>query len=139
VHKLKARFCAQGDKQLEGINYFETFSQVANWQAIFIMLILSIIHGLATVQVDYIAAFLHAEIDRDTNWSQMSAQEQLRSGVYVKMPQGFAKDGKVLKLKKSLYGLKQAPQNFFLHLKSKLEEAGFMQSQSDPCLFMYRR
>jgi Reverse transcriptase (RNA-dependent DNA polymerase) len=56
--------------------------------------------------------------------------------VYVEMPRGFAKDGKVLKLKKSLYGLKQAPRNFFLHLKSKLEAAGFTQSKSDPCLFI---
>jgi Reverse transcriptase (RNA-dependent DNA polymerase) len=43
----------------------------------------------------------------------------------------------VLKLKKSLYGLKQAPRNFFLHLKSKLEEVGFVsQADVDPCLFV---
>ena len=42
----------------------------------------------------------------------------------------------MLKLKKSLYGLKQAPRNFYLHLKSKLEEVGFKQSESDACLFL---
>jgi hypothetical protein len=66
------------------------------------MLILSQVMGLATKQVDYTAAFVHAPIDKN---------------VYVEMPQGFAEHGQVLKLKRSLYGLKQSPRNFFLFLK----------------------
>jgi hypothetical protein len=53
------------------------------------------------------------------------------------MPRGFAKPGKVLKLKKSLYGLKQSPRNFFHYLKSKLEAIGFEQALDvNPCLFI---
>jgi hypothetical protein len=28
IRKLKARFCARGDKQMEGVDFFETFAPV---------------------------------------------------------------------------------------------------------------
>ena len=123
VRKLKARFCARGDKQLEGVDYFDTFAPVTNWMTVRLMLTLATILGLATQQVDYTAAFIHAPIGDDE--------------VYVDMPRGFSKPGMVLKLKKSIYGLKQSPRNFFLHLKGKLEEAGLQSNpEVDPCLFV---
>jgi hypothetical protein len=104
------------------------------------MLILSIILGLATKQVDYTAAFIHAPIDRDPNWDSMTEQERARSGVFIEMPRGFSQPGKVLKLKRSLYGLRQSPRNFFQHLKSKLESVGFVSNEAvDPCLFISDR
>jgi hypothetical protein len=66
----------------------------------------------------------------------MSEAEREKRGVYVEMPRGFAESGKVLRLWKSLYGLKQAPRNFFLHLKSNLENIDFFQSEFDACLFI---
>ncbi|KAI2505066.1 hypothetical protein MHU86_9342 [Fragilaria crotonensis] len=75
IKKLKARFCVRGDKQLEGVDFFETFAPVVSWSTIRLMLILSLVLGLATRQVDYTAAFLHAPIDED---------------VYVEMPRGFS-------------------------------------------------
>jgi hypothetical protein len=76
VRKLKARFCARGDLQIEGVDYFETFAPVVNWQTIRLMLILSIVLGLATKPVDYTAAFIHAPIDRDPNWDAMTDEEK---------------------------------------------------------------
>jgi hypothetical protein len=53
------------------------------------------------------------------------------------MPRGFAKPGKVLKLKKSLCRLKQSPHNFFHYLKSKIKAIGFEQALDvDPCLVL---
>ena len=137
VRKLKARFCARGDKQVEGIDYFNTFAPVINWTTVRLMLILTLILNLSTCQVDYRAAFVHLPIDRDPNWENMSQQERDRSGIYLEMPRGFAEQGKVLKLRRSLYGLKQSPRNFFQHLKGKLEAVGLhSQDHVDPCLFM---
>ena len=65
AHKLKARFCAQGDKQIEGVDCFDTFAPVVNWTTVHLMLILTLILNLATCQVDYTAAFVHAPIDTD--------------------------------------------------------------------------
>ena len=78
--------------------------------------------GLYSCQVDYTAAFVQAPMPED-------------EVVYVEMPRGFKVPGKVLILKRSLYGLKQSPRNFFLHLKGKLEAAGFKQHKGDPCFF----
>jgi len=137
VRKLKARFCARGDKQIEGVDFFDTYAPVTNWTTVRIMLIMSLILNLSTKQVDYTAAFVHADIDEPPHFHEMSMEEQTQTGVYIEMPRGFEKPGKVLKLKKSLYGLKQSPRNFFLHLKSKLETVGLRsEPEIDPCLFI---
>jgi hypothetical protein len=41
IRKLKARFCARRDRQIEGLDFFETFAQVVAWETIRIMLIMS--------------------------------------------------------------------------------------------------
>jgi hypothetical protein len=137
IRKLKARFCVRGDRQVEGGNYFDTFALVVNWTTVRLMLILSIVLGLSTKQVDYTAAFVHAPIDKDPDWDKLTEDEQQKRGVYIDMPHGFSQPGKVLKLNRSLYGLKQSPRNFFQHLKGKLENIGFKSAEAvDPCLFI---
>ena len=86
VRKLKARFCVRGDCQIDGIDVFDTFAPVVSWQTVRLLLILSIVLGLATTQVDYTAAFVQAEL---------GAHEE----VFVEMPRGFKEQGKVLRLK----------------------------------------
>ncbi|CAJ1960823.1 unnamed protein product [Cylindrotheca closterium] len=87
-----------------------------------LLLLLSLVLGLETKQVDDTAAFTHVPIgDKE---------------VFCEMPTGFAKEGKILKLNKSLYGLKQSPVNFFNFIKGK-ENTGFKsQEEVDPCLFI---
>ena len=95
VRKLKARFCVRGDKQKEGIDFFETYAPVVSWQTVRLLLILAMKLNLCTKQVDYTAAFVQAPITES---------------VYVEAPRGFSESGnKVLKLNQCLYGLKQAP------------------------------
>jgi hypothetical protein len=67
MRKLKARFCARGDRQIEVLDFYETFAPVVALETIRIMLIMSIIFDLATLQVDYTAAFVHADIDKPSN------------------------------------------------------------------------
>lgn len=42
-------------------------------------------------------------------------------------------------MKRSLYSIKQSPKNFFDHLKEKLLDLDFTQSDADPCLFVHNR
>jgi hypothetical protein len=139
IRKLKARFCARGDKQMEGVDFFETFSPVCNWQKVIIVLIIYLIYDFATLQLDYTAAFTQSEIDKPPNWDSMTTREKERSGVYLELPKGFKQSVKVLRLKKSLYGLRQSPRNWFLHLKEKFAQVGFKQSEYYACLFVYDR
>ena len=72
------------------------------------------------------AAFVHADVEEGEN-------------IYVEMPRGFRKQGKVLKLKKTLYGLRQSPRAFWLYLTEKMNLCGMEQSTLDPCLFIGKK
>ncbi|NCF91157.1 MAG: hypothetical protein GWQ05_09390, partial [Verrucomicrobiaceae bacterium] len=128
IKKFKARFCARGDRQIEGVDFFETYAPVVMWTTIRLLLILECLLGLVSKQGDVTCAFLHAHLD--------DGEE-----VYLQMPRGFkqySKNGreKVLKLKRCLYGLRQAPRSFWKYMVEKLEICGLKQSSLDPCLFI---
>jgi hypothetical protein len=91
-----------------------------SWQTVCLLLILLAVLALATMQVDYTAAFVQAKLGEHEE-------------VYVKMPRGFKEIDKVLCLKRALYGLKQSRKTWFEH--KLMEECGFKQSLNDPCLF----
>ena len=74
VRKLKARFCVRGDQQIEGVDFFDTYAPTVAWSTVRLLLILSVTLGLATKQVDYTLAFVHAELEDE---------------VYVEMPRLF--------------------------------------------------
>ena len=122
VRKLKARFCVRGDTQIEGIDYFDTDAPVVSWITVRLLLILSIVLNLHTMQVDYTAAFLHDDLEEE---------------IFVEMPHNFRKPGRVYRLRKSLYGLKQSPKNFFKTLNDTLTNLDFKPSRRDRCLFIH--
>ena len=128
IKKFKARFCARGDLQLEGVDFFETYAPVVQWTTIRLMFILEVLLGLKSKQGDVTCAFLHADVEPGEL-------------IYVDMPLGFnvkSKNGKrqVLKLNKTLYGLRQSPRAFWKYITEKLEKCGLKQSKLDPCLFI---
>lgn len=128
VKKFKARFCARGDRQKEGIDFTETYAPVAQWTTVRTMLILECLLGLKSKQGDISCAFLHAELTPDEK-------------IYVDMPRGFKQYDnrgrpKILSLNRFLYGLRQSPRAFWQYLTQKLESCGLKQSKLDPCLFI---
>ena len=124
--KKKARFCVRGDLQAK-FEEFESYSPVVQWSTVRLMLILSIVHGLETRQVDYVNAFAQADLDKD---------------VFIEIPEGYNHNNEVdcvMKLNKSLYGMSDAPLMFFELLKKNLESVGFKQLKYiDPCLFVHK-
>ena len=66
VKKLKARYCARGFEQEKDVDYFESFAPVCMWITVRILLVMSILMGLETKQIDYTGAFLHAPISTET-------------------------------------------------------------------------
>eukprot|EP00956_Cyclotella_meneghiniana_P015936 scaffold24808_cov102-Cyclotella_meneghiniana.AAC.1 len=123
VKKFKARFCARGDQQLEGVDFFETYAPVVQWTTVRLMLILEILLQLKSKQGDVAAAFVHGKLEDHEK-------------VHIEMPLGFRQKGKVLKLKKTLYGVRQSPRAFWKYLTEAMIGAGMQVSKLDPCLFV---
>jgi hypothetical protein len=76
VKKFKRRLWACGNKQIHGVDFFETYSPVIQWTTIRLMLVLECILGFCSKQGDITCAFLHASLRKD-------------EAVYINMPQGF--------------------------------------------------
>ena len=126
--RKKARLCFRGNLLTKGVDCaFDNFAPVVQWSSVRLMLILSIVHGLETRQVDYVNAFAQADLDRE---------------MFMEVPRGVehANDFPVvLQLHKSLYGLTDAPMMFFDLLKKNLEAVGFKQlDHVDPCFFVHK-
>jgi hypothetical protein len=128
--KFKARFCARGDRQKFGVDYFETWAPVVQWTTVRAMLILSTKLNLLSTQADITAAFVHTVLEGPP--------------VYVEQPKGHERVGPngeplVLKLNKCIYGLRQSSRCFFNYLKDILEDNDLKQSELDPCLFIGKK
>jgi len=72
LRKIKAKLCVRGDKQLEGVDYFEQYAPVVKWSAVRLFLAITLQQGWVTRQVDFKNAVVHAKNEKD---------------VYVKLPQ----------------------------------------------------
>ena len=126
VKSYKARFCVRGDRQIKGVDYDETYSPVVQWSTVRLLLTLAIANGLETRQVDYVNAFVQADLRPNENF-------------YIEVPEYFqSKENAnvVLKLKKSLYGAAQSPLRFFEKCRDGFLKRGFRQSSHDPCAFL---
>jgi hypothetical protein len=76
VKNFKARFCARGNKQQEGINYFETWAPVVQWSMVQIVMTLAVKLNLISVQCNITAAFIHARVP-------------VTETIHVHQPKGF--------------------------------------------------
>jgi hypothetical protein len=112
-----------GSRQIQGIDYTESFTPVVQWSTIRMVNTLAAMHNLKGKQIDFKQAF---------------PQTKLKEDIYLRFPAGFEhkNDKWALQLKRNLYGLVQASQNWFLKLSAIYVRLGFKQSKSDPCLFL---
>ena len=125
VDQYKARYVAKGFKQVEGMDYFETFAPTYKPETFRILIQLSAKRGHVMNQFDVKTAFLYSPIEEE---------------VYLIQPQEFVKRGSdreklVCRLNKSIYGLKQAANNGYEELANFLLRQAFTRSRNDHCLF----
>ena len=125
VYKHKARLNIHGGQQELGVNYWESYAPVVTWAAIRLLLVLSIICGWHSVQIDFVLAYPQAPVECD---------------LYMRIPKGFTIDGvtretHALKLLQNLYGQKQAGRVWNKHLHEILLELGWTQSTADDCVY----
>lgn len=78
VKKYKARVNIDGSKMRYGVHYEQTYSPVASWMSIRLLLALTALHGWHTTQIDYVLAFPQAPVEKE---------------LFMKIPKGFELDG----------------------------------------------
>ena len=120
----KARLVVQGFKQKQGVDYHEVFAPTAKMASLRVLLHLAAANDWEIHQSDFTTAFLNGDLDEDIFMKQVPGHEDQDH------PE------KVCQLKKALYGLKQEPRQWYFKLKQALEDLGFTQNQTEPCLFM---
>jgi hypothetical protein len=123
LKKYKARLCVNGSRQIQGIDYTESFTPMVQWSTICMVNTLAAMHNLKGKQIDFIQAFPQAKLKED---------------IYLRFPAGFEHKNEkwALTFKRNFLGLVQASQNRFLKLSAIYVRLGFKQSKSDPCLFL---
>lgn len=129
VKKYKARLNLDGSRMIKGTHYDQSYAPVASWNSIRTLLTLTAINGWHTKQLDYVAAFPQAPIEREL---YMRIPPGINAGI-----KGNPKDH-VLKLHRNIYGQKQAGRVWNKYLVRKLiKEVGFTQSKVDNCVFYH--
>ena len=125
IKKYKARLNIDGSRMQQGVHYDHSYAPVASWNSIRLLLTMTAVHGWHTKQLDYVAAFPQAPVERE---------------LYMKIPKGVnlrnkSSDDYVLKLHKNTYGQKNAGRVWNKYLVNKLTKIGFKQSKVDECVF----
>jgi hypothetical protein len=113
VEKFKERFVAKGFSQKEGIDCDETFSPIARYTSIQVIILLASVLGWKLHQMDVKKTFLNGKIEQE---------------VFLEQLDGFVlhnKDTHVCKLRKALYVLKKAPRVWYDKIDGFLKILGF--------------
>lgn len=122
VERYKARLVARGFSQTQGVDYFESFSPVVRYESVRTVLAVAAKHDMELVQFDVKTAFLNSPLEEE---------------IYMQQPDGYNDgSGRVCRLRRGLYGLKQAPRNWNDKFKQFVISHGFVQAESDPCVFV---
>ena len=119
----KARLVAKGYRQVQGVDYDETFSPVAKLKSVRIMLAIAAFYDYEIWQMDVKTAFLNGF---------------LKEELYMMQPEGFVDPknaNKVCKLQRSIYGLVQASRSWNIRFDEMIKAFGFMQTYGEACVY----
>jgi len=117
------KIMTKGFSQVEGKDFDQIFSPVAQFETVHLILALAALEGWFLSGLDIQNAYLYGELEEE---------------IYMEQPEGFHARGKerhVLRLRRALYGLKQVGLAWWRALKKSMEELGFVNLDSDTGLF----
>ena len=121
VSIYKARIVAKGFRQVQGVDYDESFSLVSMLKSVRIMLAIAAFYEIQ--QMDVKTAFLNGF---------------LKEELYMIQPEGFVNPkgaDKVCKLQQSIYGLVQASRSWNMHFDKLIKAYSFIQTCGEACIY----
>ncbi|CAI7890155.1 unnamed protein product [Closterium sp. NIES-54] len=121
---FKARYVARGFSQLQGVDYFQTFSPTPKMTTLWVLLHVAAHRDYELHSLDFSTAFL---------------QGSLHEEIWLRRPLGFTgtfPSGTQWSLRRPVYGLRQAPREWHDTLRTTLAALGFAPSTADPSLFL---
>ncbi|KAE8880335.1 Retrovirus-related Pol polyprotein from transposon TNT 1-94 [Phytophthora fragariae] len=122
VVRYKARLVAKGFKQKFGVDFFETYSPVANMNSIRVVLSVVVAEAYVTEQLDADTAFLNSD---------------LKEQVSMEVPYGITNaENMMCKLDKAIYGLKQAASAWHQTIHAVFMKIGFCSCGADQCVYV---
>lgn len=123
--RYQVRIAAKGFGQIKGVDFFETFSPVASYETIRLVLSIAAYHDLFINAIDFSQAFLNSKLDEEVYMEQPAMWHDGSSNVWL--------------LKKSIDGLKQSSRMWYLTLTRTLKELGFIIMLSLPSVCLLRK
>jgi hypothetical protein len=78
IHKWKAKFNIDGGKQIQVIDYWDTYAAVPTWLPIRLILVIAIINHWELKQLNFVKAF---------------PQSQVETELYMDLPKGYTVEG----------------------------------------------
>ena len=121
--RYRARLVAQGFRQVEGLDFTDTFAPVASLLSVRVVLSIAAAKGFAVRQMDVVIAFLGSELQEE---------------VYVSLPMGVFGEERLAYLNRSLYGLKQSPRCWYTTIDNFLiTRMGFRRGRFDCCVYTH--
>ena len=107
------------------MHYWDTYAPVVTWQTVRLFLVLSILLGWKSCQLDFVMAYPQAPAEMP---------------LYMRLPQGYQRHGMTrkthaLKLIRNVYGQKQAGRIWNKFMDKGMRDIGFTPRKFDPCLY----
>jgi hypothetical protein len=122
--RYKARWVVQGFRQVQGIDYDETYAATIRTEVSHLMTAIATAKQWYIEHVDIVTAFLYSNVKNE---------------LYIRLPKGYTSDNPTGLLNKGLYGLKQGAYLWFDDISTYMQTLGLKQSSYDPAMFFDRQ
>ena len=115
--KCKARLVVRGDQQAKSM-IGDTYAATLAARSFRVFMAIAARFDLELIQYDAVNAFVHANLDEK---------------VFMKMPHGYRKPGRILRLNRALYGLRRSPILWHKAFYTSLVGIGFKPVPHERC------
>jgi hypothetical protein len=133
IIRFKDRCVVQGCKQVKGIDYFKTRSNVIRKETFRFLCNMTVKSNAKMYQADIKNAYPLSLLDELIFCDEPDGVKFLDEARRSLIELG---DDEILQLLRSLYGLKQAGRNWEKMLRAELKKRGFVPCKADPCLYI---